>query len=65
MRPGKDAELLARGFKAMLRLEHGRLVDLVVALETETKLRFYPALEDEEDGLLGARVCLKEAADDF
>ncbi len=56
MPPGKDAEMLARGFKALLRLERGRLIAVVESLEREVGLRFYPTPEEQEEGLLGAGI---------
>ena len=57
--------MLARGFKALLRLERGRLIAVVESLEREVGLCFCATLKDEEDSLLGADVGLEEATDDF
>lgn len=65
MTSGKDAEMLARGFKALLRLERGRLIAVVESLEKEVGLRFYPAPEEDEDSLLSTGVGPKKATDDL
>lgn len=57
--------MLARGFKALLRLERGRLIAVVESLEKEVGLRFYPAPEEDEDSLLSTGVGPKKATDDL